>query len=278
MRDTSRTILITGCSSGIGYDAAHALAARGWRVFATCRKPADVARLSEEGLESFVLDYEDPETVAAAAARVLDATGGKLGALFNNGAYAIPAPFEDVPRAAMAAIFNANFIGWHDLTARLIPSMRANGAGRIVNCSSVLGLVAAPYRAAYVATKFAVEGWTDTMRLELAGTGVHASLIEPGPIATDFRDNAVREFERWIDWEASPRADDYRTHLLDRLYKGSGASPFRLPASAVTAKLIHAIESPRPRARYYVTTPTYAVAVMRRLLPVGLLDRVVMRG
>ncbi|WP_095587383.1 SDR family NAD(P)-dependent oxidoreductase [Actibacterium ureilyticum] len=273
---SGKTILITGCSTGIGYDAAHSLKARGWRVFATCRQPADCDRLLDEGLESLVLDYEDPASIAAAVESVLDRTGGTLDALFNNGAYAIPAPLEDVPRDAMRAIFEANLIGWHDLTNQVIPAMRAQGHGRIINCSSVLGLVGMKWRGAYVATKFALEGMTDVLRQEMDGTGIRVSLIEPGPIATPFRKNAVAQFEKWIDWESSARADQYRESLLDQLYKGSSGPSW--PASAVTAKLIHAVESPRPRARYFVTTPTHIANGLRRVLPTGLLDRALGRG
>lgn len=273
---SGKTILITGCSTGIGYDAAQTLQARGWRVFATCRQPADCDRLLSEGFESLVLDYEDPASIAAAVESVLDRTGGTLDALFNNGAYAIPAPLEDVPRAAMRAIFEANLIGWHDLTNQVIPAMRAQGHGRIINCSSVLGLVGVKWRGAYVATKFALEGMSDVLRQEMRGTGIQISLIEPGPIATPFRKNAVAQFEKWIDWEASARVDQYRDSLLDQLYKGSAGPSW--PASAVTKKLIHALESPRPRARYFVTTPTYIADGLRRILPAGLLDRALNRS
>ena len=180
-----KSILITGCSSGIGYDAAHGLAARGWRVFATCRKETDCARLRQEGLESFVLDYADETSVSTALAQVLDATGGTLDALFNNGAYALPGAAEDLPRAGLCELFETNVFGWHDLTRQVIPVMRAQGAGRIVNCSSVLGLVVAPWRSAYNASKFAIEGLTDTLRLEMRGTGIHIVLIEPGPVTSE---------------------------------------------------------------------------------------------
>jgi NAD(P)-dependent dehydrogenase (short-subunit alcohol dehydrogenase family) len=270
-----RTILITGCSSGIGLDAAQTLSGRGWRVFAACRRAEDCARLQAEGLESPRIDYEEPASIEAGLAEVLEATGGRLDALFNNGAYAIPGPLEDVPAPALRAIFEANVIGWHDLTRRAIPAMRAQGTGRIVNCSSVLGFTPAKWRGAYVATKFALEGMTDVLRLEMAGTGIHVVLIQPGPIDTPFRENAVKQFEKWIDWESSPRADDYRATLLDRLYKGADMRSW--PASAVTEALIRALEAPRPRARYAVTTPTRAAAVMRRCLGGRLLDRVLDR-
>lgn len=267
---TDRSILVTGCSTGIGHDSAHALSRRGWRVFATCRKSEDVARLREEGLDSFLLDYADPGSIAEAFGAVTEATGGRLDALFNNGAYAIPAPLEDVPTDAMRAIFEANFFGWHDLTTRTVRLMRGQGSGRIVNNSSILGLVAAKWRGAYVATKFAVEGWSDTLRMELDGTGIDVVLIEPGPIATAFRQNAVAEFERWIDWEKSLLADAYRDTLLDKLYKGSGRN---WPASAATDVLIRALEAPRPRPRYTVTPPARIGALARRVLPTRLLDR-----
>lgn len=273
---TQKTILITGCSSGIGHDAAHTLKARGWRVFAACRKQADCDRLIADGFESPLLDYQDAATISAAVKQVLEATGGTLDVLFNNGAYAIPAPVEDVPTEAMRAIFEANFIGWHDLTRRIIPVMREQGHGRIVQCSSVLGLVSMKWRGAYVATKFALEGLSDALRLEMAGTGIHVTVIDPGPIDTAFRDNAVKQFEKWIDWESSARADDYRSSLLDKLYKGGSGGP-QWPASAVT-KLIHAVEAGRPRPRYYVTAPTYMMAALRRVLPTRALDWVLAKS
>ena len=272
-----RSILITGCSSGIGYDAAHGLAARGWRVFATCRAEADCARLRAEGLESFTLDYDDENSIAAAVQEVITRTGGTLDALFNNGAYACPGAVDDLPRAALRAIFETNLFGYHDLTRRLIPLMRAQGHGRIVNCSSVLGLVGAKWRGAYVATKFAMEGMTDVLRIEMAGTGILPILIEPGPITSDIRAKAIPHFERWIDWKNSARREEYAP-LIERLYTARGPDRFELPASAVTAKLIHALESRRPRARYYVTTPTYFAGFLRRLLPTRLLDWVIARG
>ena len=136
-----KSILITGCSSGIGYDATHGLAKRGWRVFATCRKEDDCARLRGEGLESFLLDYDSPASIDTALTTALERTGGTLDALYNNGAFAVPGAVEDLPREALRAVFETNLFGYHDLTQKVIPVMRAQGHGRIVNCSSVLGLV-----------------------------------------------------------------------------------------------------------------------------------------
>ena len=270
--DRARTILITGCSSGIGHHAALALAARGWRVFATCRAEADCVRLRDAGLESLRLDYTDTTSIHAALAEILDRTGGRLDALFNNGAHAIPGATEDLPTDALRAIFEANFFGWHDLTRAVIPVMRAQGAGRIVQNSSVLGLAALRWRGAYVATKFALEGLSDVLRLEMAGTGIHVSLIEPGPITSRIRENSIPHFERWIDWQNSARAEQYRDHLLARLYDQRDPDFFELPPEAVTRRLIHAVESRWPKPRYAVTTPTYLLSTARRILPTRALD------
>ncbi len=273
-----RTILITGCSSGIGHDAAHGLRARGWRVFAACRKAVDCDRLRAEGFESPRIDYEDEASISEALGQVLEATGGRLDALFNNGAYACPALVEDLPRGALREIFESNVFGWHDLTRQVIPAMRAQGHGRIVQCSSVLGLVAIGWRGAYVSTKFALEGLSDTLRIEMRGSGIHVSLIEPGPVTTKIRENARAPFERWIDWENAARHVEYRDKLRPRLYGDYSKDRFELPPAAVTRKLIHALEAPRPRARYYVTTPTYLMGTLRRILPTRMLDWVISKG
>ncbi|RBW53629.1 SDR family NAD(P)-dependent oxidoreductase [Ruegeria sp. A3M17] len=269
-----KTILITGCSSGIGLDAAHGMRARGWRVFASCRQQRDCDRLRAQGFESPRIDYTDAASIASGLTEVLEATGGTLDALFNNGAHGLPGAVEDLPTEGLRVIFEANFFGWHELTRLVIPVMRAQGHGRIVQNSSVLGLVAFPWRGAYVATKYAIEGLTDTLRLELAGTNIKAILIEPGPITSKIRENSIPFFERFINWENSALREKYEASLLKRLYESSGPDRFELPASAVTDKLAHAVESKRPRARYYVTTPTYIAGYLRRLLPTRTIDRI----
>ena len=275
---TERSILITGCSSGIGLDAARGLKARGWRVFATCRQENDCERLRVEGLESFRLDYADEASIAEALAETLRRTGGTLDALYNNGAFACPGAVEDLPRGALREIFETNLFGYHDLTRRVIPVMRKQGHGRIINCSSVLGLVGAKWRGAYVATKFAMEGLTDVLRIEMRGTGIDLILIEPGPIATRIRENAVPHFERWIDWENSARKDQY-VSLRGRLYdRKTRKDAFELGPEAVTAKLIRALEDRRPKPRYYVTTPTHLMGIARRILPTRALDWLISKG
>ena len=273
----SRSILITGCSSGIGYAAAVTLRERGWRVFATCRKEADCARLKSEGFESFRIDYELPETIASGAEEALQRTGGNLDALYNNGAYAIPGAVEDLPVEALRILFEANFFGWHDLTRRVLPAMRRQGKGRIVQCSSVLGFVGLPMRGAYVATKFALEGLSHTLRQELRDTGIHVSLIEPGPIATKFAMNCKPHFLNWIDRENTPWREAY-VQLLRRLEGKLPPSPATLPAGAVVDKLVHALESPRPRPRYYVTRSTYLAGYAQRLFSTRWLDTVLLRS
>ena len=279
MSEAGRIILITGCSTGIGNHLAHALKGRGWRVLATCRKEADCERLRGEGLESFRLDYEEPDSIDAAFAEAMERTGGRLDALFNNGAYVIPGAAEDLPTQALRQIFEANFFGWHSLTRLVVPVMRRQGHGRIVQNSSVLGLAALRMRAAYVSTKYAVEGYTDTLRLELDGTGIEAILLEPGPIRTNIRQNAQAHYARWIDAGNSVWAKTYKDVLEPRLYaENPDPDPFELTCEATTAKLIHALEHPRPRARYYVTTPTYIAGIMNRLLPTRMRDRILLRG
>lgn len=270
-----RSILITGCSSGIGADAARALAARGWRVFATCRQEADCERLRAEGLESFRLDHTDPDSIAAAVAETLSRTGGTLDALYNNGAHAIGGAVEDTPPDALRALFEANLFGVHDLTRRVVPVMRAQGHGRIVTCSSVLGFAAIPWRGAYTASKFALEGLFDTLRLELRDTPIHVVLLQPGPIRTRIRENARPHFERWIDWRASPLRDFYEARFLPRLYaEDPPPARFERPPAAVTAALIRALAAPRPRARYRITVPTRLAAVLGTVLPAPLWDRI----
>lgn len=272
-----RTVLITGCSSGIGLDAARSLHRRGWRVLATCRQPADADRLRAEGLDSFPLDVADPASIAAALDQIA-ARGGRLDALYNNAAFAIPGALEDLPTDAFRHLLDTNLIGLHGLTRAVIPLMRAQGHGRIVMCSSVLGLVGMKWRGAYVASKFALEGYADVLRLEMAEAAIHVSLIEPGPITSAFRRNARAQFDRWIDWPASPRADQYRADLVPRLHAATeGRDRFELGPQAVTARLIHALESPRPRARYYVTMPTFLMGALRRLLPTRALDALIAR-
>lgn len=275
----NKTILITGCSSGIGYDVAHGLHQRGWRVFATCRKDEDCQRLQSEGLESFLLDYADDTSIAQAVHETLNRTGGTLDAVFNNGAHGCPGLLEDLPTQALRENFEVNFFAQHDLTRRLIPVFRQQGHGRILMNSSVLGFAALPWRGSYNSTKFAMEGWADTLRLELTGTNIHVILIEPGPITSNIRQNSQAHYEKWLDPENAARRDDYASKFEPRLYDTSGKPDrFELPASAVTQAVVDALTMPRPRARYRITTPTKVMAILKRILPTRLLDKVLLKA
>ncbi len=272
---TQKSILITGCSTGIGYACAVGLKAKGWRVFATVRNLEDQQRLNALGLETLIMDYRHSDSIKACAAAVSQATGGTLYGLFNNGAYGQPGAVEDLSREVLEEQFAANFFGWHELTRLCLPMMRRYGEGRIVQCSSVLGIVAMKWRGAYNASKFATEGLSDTMRLELRGSGIFVSTIEPGPIASRFVDNALAAFNRNIKVEGSHYEKAYDAQRA-RLGKG-GSGRFKLPPEAVLERLIHALESKSPKAHYYVTIPTHVMGLARRILPQGLMDRFVSR-
>ncbi len=270
-------VLITGCSSGIGLDCAHYLRARGWQVIATCRQPQDVAAREAEGFATCRLDLDDPQSIAEAVSFATQT--GPIAALVNNGAFALPGAVEDLPRGGLEAVFRTNLFGTHDLTRRMIAHFRDTGAaGRVVTVSSVLGLVGIPWRGAYVASKFALEGLTDVLRLEMADTGIRIVLVEPGPIGTMIRQNSIPHFEAWIDWRASPRRAQYEASLLKRLYQPSGPDRFQLPPEAVSRTIHRALTARHPRARYTVTLPTRLAALSRRWLPDGLRDRLLRRA
>ena len=271
MNAAERPVLITGCSSGIGLATARGLRDRGYWVFPSARQAADVERLGAEGFDAVRLDLDDDTSIAEAVGAVLERSGGRLYGLFNNGAFGQPGAVEDLRREVLRAQFETGVFGWHELTRRVIPVMRAQGEGRIIQNSSVLGLVALAYRGAYVAAKFALEGLTDTLRLELHGSGIQVSLIEPGPILSRFRENAYRKFVENIDAECSPHRDRYRA-MQARLTKEGAAQPFTLPPEAVLKRVVHALEARRARARYSVTLPTYLFAGLRRALPTTVLD------
>jgi len=269
----TQTILITGCSTGIGYVCAHALHKRGHHVIASCRQSKDVERLQAEGLTCIQLDLASSDSIDSGVKEALRLTDGKLDALFNNGAYGQPGALEDLPTNGLREQFETNFFGWHQLVRSLLPTMRAQGYGRIVQNSSVLGFAAMKYRGAYNASKFALEGWTDTMRLELMDTNIHISLIEPGPIETQFRANAFNAFQRWITVDESAHKAQYQQQM-ERLNSESSNNAFVLPAESCIAPLIHALESPKPKIRYRITTPTKVFAILKRILPTRLLDKI----
>lgn len=269
----NRTVIITGCSSGIGYYSANALKSRGYRVFATARKQEDVERLTAEGLQSLQLDLSSSTSIKNAVQSILDETQGEIYGLFNNGAYGQPGAVEDLSREALHQQFETNLFGTHELTNLLIPVMRKQGQGRIVQNSSVLGFVALKYRGAYNASKFALEGLSDTLRMELQGSGVYISLIEPGPIFSQFRKNAYKAYQENIRKEDSVHKEMY-VGLEQNFQKEGAVVPFTLGPEAVFQRLVHALESKQPKPRYYVTKPTYAFAYLKRVLTHRMMDRI----
>lgn len=271
-----QSILITGCSTGIGHCVAHGLQKRGHQVIASCRSSQDVKRLQSEGLDCIQLDLNDSASIDKALQQSLALTNGKLDALFNNGAFGLAGAVEDLSRVAIRDQFETNVFGWMELTNKILPIMREQGHGRIIQNSSVLGFVALPYRGAYCASKYALEGLTDTLRLELADTNIHVSLIEPGPIESHFRQNAQRAFQRYIKPEGSAHEARYKA-MKQRLQVQGHATRFTLPADAVLDKVIHALESEKPKVRYYVTFPTYLFGYLKRILSSRLVDALMLK-
>jgi len=272
MSQKARTIIVTGASSGIGAYCARALRDEGWRVLATARKPEDIAALNAAGLEGLYLDYREPDSIAALFSEVMARTGGRLDALYNNGAHAQAGAVEDLPVEALREQFEANFFGWHDLTRRVVPVMRGQGHGRIVHCSSILGLLPVKWRGAYASSKHALEGLMLCLRAELEGSGIHVSLIEPGPIESRLAEHGLGWFEKNIDWRNSVHRDAYQPQLA-RLRQGGVKSRHKLKPDAVHAALRHALNNPRPRPHYLVTRPARLGALAKRLLPASMLYR-----
>ncbi|EUB97588.1 short-chain dehydrogenase/reductase SDR [Rhizobium sp. CF080] len=272
----NRTIIVTGCSSGIGAHCARALKADGWRVFATVRGQADLAALEADGIDALLMDYTQPDTIAALVEAVLERTGGRLDALFNNGAYGQAGAVEDLETDVLRVQFETNFFGWHELTRRVIPVMRAQGQGRIVNCSSILGLLPYRYRGAYTASKYALEGLTITMRMELEGSGIAVSLIEPGPITSRFTANALAKIKEHVDLEGSVHAKQYERQLK-RLDGRGQISRHKLGPEAVYDVLTHALTAPRPKPHYLVTKPAKQGAFLKRILPAALFYKLMRR-
>lgn len=251
-----KSLLITGCSSGIGLASAIELHRLGFRVLAACRKPEDVSRMNEQGFTGVLLDLDSPASVEAAAAEVIRLTNNRLYGIFNNGGFGVYGSLTTISRAQMEQQFATNFFGAHQLTMLLLPAMLPHHEGRIVNTSSVMGLISTPGRGAYAASKYALEAWSDALRMELRHSGIKVSLIEPGPIHTRFTDNVNQT-------------------QADKPVQNPGiAARFTLGPEAVVAKVRHAFESPKPKIRYPVTVVTHAVGLLRRLLPARMMDKI----
>lgn len=270
------TVLVTGCSSGIGYHVAKGLKARGYNVYTTARTEEDMQRLILEGFKCLRLDYADSKSVQDFANELMLLVGTNLYAVFHNGAYGQPGAVEDLTRDTIEKQFATNVFGWMELNNRLLVLMRHNNRGRIIFNSSVLGLISLPFRGAYNASKYAIEGFADTLRLELSDTNIKVSLIEPGPVESRFRPNALQALKANVNMEDSVHRDRYRK-TVGRLEKEGAVVPFTLPPEAVLKKVIHALESKRPQAHYYVTFPTYLFGTLKRILPTKWLDAIILK-
>lgn len=274
---SAQSILITGCSTGIGYHCAHFLHQQGYQVIASCRKPEDVQKLRNEGLTCVQLDLTDSDSMKSALQETLEITGGKLDALFNNGAFGLPGAVEDLSREAMRFQFETNVFGTQELTNFVVPLMRRQGAGKIIYNSSILGFAAMQYRGAYNASKFAIEGFADTLRLEVKKDNIHVSLIEPGPILSNFRKNAFAQFTHWVANKPSDHQEQYQA-MISRLETVGPSAPFTLGPEAVSHAVLHALNHKTPKIRYRVTTPTKVFAVLKRLLPNRILDKLLIKA
>lgn len=271
----SRTTLVTGCSTGIGLATARLLRERGWMGWPTARKADDLARLRAEGFDPIELDLLDSASVHRAAEEALKRGGGHLGALVNNAGYGQPGAVEDLTRAALRRQFEVNVLGLQELTNLVLPAMLKQGYGRIVNISSVLSWVTIPFMGAYCASKHALASLTDALRIELGGTGVAVSLVEPGPIDTEFRKNVFEQGKEHLDTAHSRFAAIYEGQARRKMAKGFRSSdPFTAPPEAVARRIVHALESLRPRRHYPITFTAHAVFWARRILPDALKDRV----
>lgn len=271
-----RPVLITGCSSGIGLAVAKGLKERGYRVIASARKNQDVQKLKESGFECVQLDLDDSMSIETAIKKVMYLTDGKLYALFNNGAYGQPGAVEDLKRDVLRAQFETNLFGTHELTCRVIPIMRKQGYGRIIQHSSILGFMALKYRGAYNASKFALEGLSDTLRLELTNTGIFVSLIDTGPIESKFRENSFKMYKKHIDAENSVHREHYKA-TEKRLTTEGPVVPFTLQPDAVLKKVVLALESKSPKPRYYVTFPTHLFGNLKRVLSTRMMDKLLLK-
>lgn len=271
IKSNIKWVIVTGASSGIGHAMALTLQQHDYRVIATARKVEDLEALEKLGLATVKLELGDEASVNQAIEHIIRQCGDQLYALINNAAYGQPGAVEDISRAALEQQFAVNVFGTHQLTCGLLPSLHANNGGRIVNISSVLGLVAFPWQGAYNASKYALEGLTDTLRLELRGSSVHVSLIEPGPIRSSFRSNALHAFHHDVDWQQSQHAEHYQ-RIAGYYAASEHPTPFTGRPDDVVKRVLHALRSARPQPRYYVTLPTYVLATCRRLLPYRALD------
>ncbi len=268
-----KPILITGASSGIGYYCLKELSKnKDFLVYGTCRKDEDIKRLHDEGLNVLKLDLSSSESIKNCVEEFLSKSGGKIYALFNNAGFGQPGAIEDISRKVLKEQFETNLFGLHEITTYFLPIMRRQGYGKIINHSSVLGFVALRFRGAYNASKYALEGLSDTLRLELMGTNIYISLIQTGPVRSRFRENALQKFLQNIDRENSYFKEEYKQKLASLQSKED--VPFTLSEDAVYQVLLQILNSKKPKPKYQITKVTQFFSFLKRVLPISWLDKI----
>ncbi|MBU0477003.1 SDR family NAD(P)-dependent oxidoreductase [bacterium] len=266
-----KSVLITGCSSGLGLYMAESLQQDGWKVFATARKEEDIENLRSKGIDAFFLDVTNSESIEKLVKYVSEKTDGKLYALINNAGCGYSGALEDITRDAMRNQFEVNVFGVHELTNQIIPTFRKNKRGRIINISSAAGRFSTPFMGAYSASKFALEALSDALRLELRNTGIKISIIEPGPLKSDFSKNALAIFQNQVN----PPKNSHYKDIYEKMgkYRQTKETKKNIPGPDVFYKKVkHALESKRPKIRYPVTMTAYLASYLKRIFPDRLLD------
>ncbi|MCP4969661.1 MAG: SDR family NAD(P)-dependent oxidoreductase [Arcobacter sp.] len=268
-----QNILITGCSSGIGLQTAKTLKQNGIRVYASARKEEDVQMLKDLGFNTFLLDVTNPSHIKDALEQIVK-NDSKIDAVFNNAGFGQPGALEDIQTKFLKEQFETNVFGLHELTRQVLPYMREQGYGKIIQHSSVLGLISLKFRGAYNASKYAIEGLADTLRLELDNTKISICTINTGPVTSKFRENAIKKFQENVDQENSSYKKEYDTQLNARLESDKDTTPFNLPATSVANIIQKIMNTDNPKPRYYVTKATYILGFFKRILSTGLLDKI----
>ena len=267
-----QNILITGCSSGIGLQTALTLKEKNYKVYASAKKEEDVVKLKELGFEAFKIEVRNKDDITNALNTILQ-NDKKLDAVFNNAGFGQPGAVEDLSVDVLKQQFETNFFGLHEVTIQVMKIFRKQGFGKIIQHSSVLGIISLKYRGAYNASKYAIEGLNDTLRQEVINTNIYISTINTGPVTSNFRQNALKKFNENIKIEGSFFEDIYKKELKARLETSEDKAPFNLPASSVANVVLKIMETKKPKPRYYVTFATYILGFAKRVLSTTLLDK-----
>ena len=262
-------VLITGCSTGIGYETAKYLTQKNFNIITSCRKKVDVERLSKEFKHSIHLDISSSISIKKSFIVIKKIIKkNKIYGIFCNAGYGQWGAVEDLNINLIKKQFETNIFGHIELINLFIPYMRKQNEGRIIFNSSVLGLVSFPYCSAYNATKFAMEAFASSLRLELLNTNIKVSLIEPGPIISKFNINVLKHFKK-ININDSVHKRKYYKFIK---YFNKENNKFALPSLSVAKKVYIALKSNKPKSQYYVTLPTYILSYSR-ILPNSIFEK-----